>query len=408
MLQFNFAKQTPPRPIQPAPPQARTFLKLYASPDVNKLNVQGVAKIPPQYFSGNQLLSLYNVPSVKPTSPSKTSTIAIVVAFSYKNVLADLKIYWQNSINFGAASDPPKVNIYTMPGAKSNSGWALEECLDVQMVCTINPNATIWVVEATSASVPDLLTAVDYATKVLKADVISMSWGLDDNASLSQIPGCFTNPTTTYCAASGDSNTASWPSVLSNCVSVGGTSLIWSPNSSPNRIEFPWKKAGCGYSCSVPQPSYQSDVSGISRTNRAIPDVSMIADDATSVYSVYNGNWYGVGGTSVSTPIFAGIVSLMNQQRFNLGKGALTSVYNNVTMPSNNIQNYLYKTILPNPSKYSTCFYDITIGNDLGSVGGNSKKSNSLITYNASAGYDLTTGIGSPNATTLCEELSSN
>lgn len=408
MLQFNFAKQTPQPTPKPAPPQARTFLKLYTSPDVNKLNVPDVTKFPPQYFSGNQLLSLYNVPSVKPISPAKTSTIAIVVAFSYKNVLADLKIYWQNSINFGAASDPPKVNIYTMPGAKSDSGWALEECLDVQMVCTINPNATICVVEATSASVTDLLAAVDYATNVLKADVISMSWGLDDNRLLTQFPNRFTNPTTTYCAASGDSNRASWPSVLSNCVSVGGTSLIWSPNGSPTRIEFPWKNAGCGYSSSVPQPSYQSNVSGISRTNRAIPDVSMIADDKTSVYSVYNGNWYGVGGTSVSTPIFSGVVSLINQSRFNLGKGALSSVYNNASMPSNNIQNYLYKTILPNPAKYSACFYDISIGTDLGSVGGNSNKSNNLITYTASTGYDLTTGIGSPNATTLCEELSSN
>jgi subtilase family serine protease len=120
------------------------------------------------------------VQTVNVTGSSKKTTIAIVVAFTYPGLKADLLTYWQNPVNFGANSSPPTINIYTAPGAKQNAGWAQEECLDVQMVCTMNPNANIWVVEAKSDSLTDLTNAVTYASNTIKADVISMSWGQDE------------------------------------------------------------------------------------------------------------------------------------------------------------------------------------------------------------------------------------
>jgi subtilase family serine protease len=136
----------------------------------------------------------------------------------------------------------------------------------------------------------------------------------------------------------------------------------------------------------------------------------MIADTNSSVYTVYNGNWYGIGGTSVSTPIFAGILSLANQLRFNNKKSSLTSVYSsrpnntlsNYVPPSNNIQNFIYKTIYPNSTLYGNTFYDVTIGSTMGSVGGTST---SLTNYNSESKFDITTGMGSPNATFLCNQL---
>jgi len=391
--------------VQSPPPLIATkYNVLYAGPNAKALTMESLMNFPPQYFSGIQLQSLYSVPKVVPkTGTTRKSIIAVIVAFSYKGVLADLNNYWQNAINFGPDSTPPKVNIYTMPGATANDDWAIEECLDVQLVATMNPNATIWVVEAKSDTFPDLMDAVDYATTKLKADVLSMSWGMKDNSALNQFSNRFTTANTVFCAASGDSNTVSWPAVLSNCVAVGGTTLIWSPNSTnQQRTEYTWNKAGCGYSNTVPQPAYQSGVAGITRAFRAIPDVSLVANDCTSVYSVYRGNWYGVGGTSVGTPIFAAIVSLANQLRFNAGKGPLTSV---TTSTINNIQNYLYKTILPNATKYSAIFNDVKLGTDIGSVAGSST---SLTVYNSGTGFDLPTGLGSPNATALCAELSTN
>lgn len=390
-------------------PNATPFLQLYATPN---LGTSSVTNFPPQYFSGSQLQNLYNIPKVNRTNAStKKVTIAIIIAFTHPGLKADLKTYWQNPINFGPSSTPPAINVYTMPGAKQNIVWAQEECLDVQMVCTVNPNANIWVVEAKSDAFVDLMAAINYATTTVKADVISMSWGLDEVSQLTKYNGIFTNTSICYCASTGDANIVSWPATSLNCVAVGGTSLIWNPTANPNRTEYAWNSAGCGYSSIIPQPNYQYAITTITHKNRVIPDISLIADTNTSVYTVYNGNWYGVGGTSVGAPIFAGMLSLANQQRFNAGKGPLTTVYsttpNNATTstyvpPKNNVQNYIYKTIYPNATLYASTFYDVAIGQVAGSIGGNSK---GTTLYNSGSKFDVTTGLGSPNASTLCTSL---
>jgi len=373
-------------------------------PDIVKPYVRSqlpIASFPPQSFNGTQILNLYNIPVVIPTANSRTVKIAIVVAYTYPGLLADLKTYWTNIINFGANSVPPKVNVYTMPGATVNTGWSQEECLDVQMVCTVNPNAEIWVVEAKSSNLEDMMAAVKYATDTIKVDVVSMSWGGPDTSGYTQFNSSFNNTSISFCAASGDANVVSWPAVLSNCIAVGGTTLLWTPT--PNtqqyqRTETTWTSAGCGYSNTVVQPAYQQGIAEILHNYRAIPDVSLIGNTQTCIYTVYAGQWYGVGGTSVSTPIFAATLSLANQIRFNMGKPALTTIY----PASNNIQNYLYKTIYTNPTSYKSDFYDVVMGTDLGSIGGTSQN---LTTYTASKGYDLTTGLGSPNCTNLCNDL---
>jgi subtilase family serine protease len=405
-LLFTNKYNKPIKKQEKQPLKAKKFTKLYATPNFNESTI---ANFPPQYFSGSQLRNLYNVPTVVSTTNKKT-TIAIIIAFTYPGLKNDLKTYWQNPINFGPNSTPPNVNIYTMPGATQNTGWAQEECLDLQMVCTMNPNANIWVVEAKSDLIIDLMNAMTYTNNVIKPDVISMSWGVNEVPQLLNFTKHFTNTNTSYCAASGDYNFASWPATISNCIAVGGTTLLWTPNNKPSRTEYSWNSAGCGYSCIINQPTYQSDITNILRKNRAIPDLSMIADTNSSVYTVYNGNWYGIGGTSVSTPIFAGILSLANQLRFNNKKSSLTSVYSstpnntlsNYVPPPNNIQNFIYKTIYPNSTLYSNVFYDVTIGSTMGSVGGSS---NNLTNYNSGSKFDITTGMGSPNATFLCNQL---
>jgi subtilase family serine protease len=365
------------------------------------------SSIPPQFFSGMQLINIYNIPTIVPlTNTTKKVTIAIVVAFTYPNLKADLKYYWQNPINFGPTSTPPTINVYTMPGAIRNAGWAQEECLDVQMVCTINPNANIWVIEAKSATYVDLLAAVTYATTTVKADVVSMSWGGGETKGLLNFNSKFTNPDVCYCAAAGDSNAVSWPATSPNCIAVGGTTLLWNPNLTPPRTEYACNFSGCGYSNIYTQPAYQSGA--ITNFYRSIPDISLIADSNTSVYSVYNNNWYGVGGTSVSTPIFAGIVSLANQQRINAGKRVLTSVIPAFVAPGkpvpvpNHLQTFLYKTIYPNTPLYTSIFYDVTSGTNRGSTSG---KPSILSTYSATSKFDIPTGLGSPNVLNLCNAL---
>lgn len=340
--------------------------------------------IPQTSYNAPQLINLYNIPTITNTGTRQVK-IAIIIAFHYPNLLSDLKSYWQNPINFGSKSNPPNVNIYSFT-KKQNNGWATEECLDLQMICTINPNADIWVVEALSDSQNDMLNAVDYARQILQADVISMSWGSSDisnNIIFNNISDN-SNNFISFCASSGDNNDVSWPATSSNCIAVGGTSLYWNPININNRIEYTWTSSGCGYSTSNKIPSYQNN---INKTKyRCIPDLALIGNSNTGVNIVYKNKFITVGGSSVSCPIFAGILSLANQLRFNNNKTPLTTINNN-----NNLQNYLYKTIYTDNLKYTTCFNDIEKGTD-----GD---------YNAKTGFDIATGLGSPNATALCNEL---
>lgn len=398
-------KTVPPIPT-PIPTPKPVDTNIYFNNFIAPINPN--PSLPTQYFNGIQLRTLYNVPNISVASGKNQVTIAIIIAYSYPNLLPDLKMYWQNCSNFGANSNPPTVNVYKMPGATFNAGWAVEECLDVQMVCTINPNANIWVVEAKSSSATDLLAAVKYATNTIKADVVSMSWGGNDNTSISNTlnNSYFTDASKCFCASSGDTNTVSWPAVSTNCIAVGGTTLLWTPITPNQRTEFTWVNAGAGYSNTFPTPSYQSQKN--TNAKRSIPDISLIAG-ATSLVYIYcsygtTNPWIPTAGTSVSSPIFAAIVSIADQQRFNIGKSALTSVYSTTplaptssTPPSNNLQNYLYKNILTNSTKYSTDFNDITIGND--TAGGSSP------IYNAATGFDVATGIGSPNVAAFCADL---
>jgi len=376
-----------------SPDGIRYHYKLTTNTSVNP-------SIPYGTFSGSQLKALYNIPTITPSAPdTRKVTIAIIVAYHCPTLQSDLNTYWQSPFNFGPTSSPPNINVYTFQDTPVNSGWNLEECLDVQMVATANPNANIWVVEARSASQIDLNAAIQYATIKLNADIISMSWGGNDSTNLIPSNSLFMNPINSanykcFCASSGVNNSVNWPSVLSNVISVGGSTVVWNPTSTNPiaRSEYSWTNNGFGLSSSVAKPQYQNDVNP-SDTYRATPDVSLIGNPTSGVNIVYNGQWNQVGGTSVACSFFAGILSLANQERFNAGKSPLTTVYTQSptanktpsSIPERHIQTYLYESIYKNPDLKNMCLTDI--------VG---------------SGYDISTGLGSPNAAALCNVLATN
>jgi subtilase family serine protease len=387
-----------------------TYLNPMAATPPSNSFTKSIPSIPPLSYSGTQLLQMYNVPTnITTANRARKVVIAIVVAYHYGALLTDLNTYWTNPINFGTAPQPPHVTIHNLNSKGSissttsiSSGWGQEECLDVQMICTMCPNADIHVVEANSDSFTDLNAAVQYALgNQVNADVISMSWGATDDPSFTSYTSIFTTSRNVcFCAASGDTDAASWPSVLSNCISVGGTTLIASPNSTIGRTEYTWPNAGCGYSRAVLTPSYQSGVN--TSKYRCVPDISLIANPQTSVYIVYAGNWYNIGGTSVATPIFAGFLALANQQRLNSAKPALTTIYSAPGTPNSmySLQNHLYSTV--KTQLYASLFNDITIGQDQGT-----NSSGAYTVYNAGTNFDIATGLGSPNAGQLIAYLNS-
>jgi hypothetical protein len=112
-----------------------------------------------------------------------------------------------------------------------------------------------------------------------------------------------------------------------------------------------------------------------STTNRNFPDVALTADN---VYVVADGGvgYNGVGGTSCAAPLWAGFTALVNQQATNNGLAAVGF-----------INPAIYA--IAKGANYSACFHDITTGNNTWS--------GSPTLFYAVSGYDLCTGLGTPN-----------
>ena len=119
-----------------------------------------------------------------------------------------------------------------------------------------------------------------------------------------------------------------------------------------------------------------------STTMRNAPDVALTADNVFVDYN--NGNSGGFGGTSCAAPLWAGFTALVNQQSVT-ANGTTVGFLNPV----------LYAIGAGN--NYTACFHDITTGNN---IGGNTPG-----LYYAVPGYDLCTGLGTPNGTNLINAL---
>ncbi|KAI0451280.1 peptidase S8/S53 domain-containing protein [Xylaria acuta] len=182
------------------------------------------------------------------------------------------------------------------------------------------------------------------------------------------------------------------PSFPVNCpyiTAVGATTLIGNDTDSGERaVSKPGTGpanayySGGGFSNIFPVPSYQAsavkkfmknyapnygpNVYNDTGKARGFPDVAAIG---LNVATVWNGSTYGVGGTSASAPIFAGIVTLLNEERIAIGKGPI---------------GFLNPTLYQHPQ----AFNDITIGNNPGC---------GTDGFNATPGWDPVTGLGTPN-----------
>jgi subtilase family serine protease len=348
------------------------------------------------------------------TADGRGQTIAIVDAYNDPNIASDLKTF---DTTFGIAA-PPSFQVVSQTGTgklpSTDAGWAGEISLDVEWAHAIAPGANILLVEANSATLDDLMTAVNYARHAPGVSAISMSWGGSEFFSWNngeftgetQYDPNFTTPTghqgITFVAAAGDSGSfggVQWPAVSPNVLSVGGTSLYTSSNGSYSS-ESSWNGTSGGYSQIEPQPSYQNIVqtSGV----RSTPDVSIVGDPNTGVavydslaYQGYSG-WQEVGGTSAGAPIWAAFIAITNQGRVAGGQGTLDGV--SQTLP------ILY-------SLYTNASYDSNY-NDVIDAGSSDpwhwRWGFGISGNQATVGYDTATGLGSPKAATLIDALIGN
>jgi hypothetical protein len=322
------------------------------------------------------------------TGDGSRQTIAIVDAYNDPNIASDLHAF---DVAFGL-NDPPTFTKVDQSGGtnypKTDGGWSTEIALDVEWAHAVAPGASILLVEAKSAGITDLLSAVDYARKAAGVSVVSMSWGGSEFFGQTAYDSHFTTPAghagVTFVSASGDDGLAagaSWPASSPNVLSVGGTTLSLQDSSGTYGGETAWSLSGGGLSRFEAEPGYQANVQSTFR--RTTPDVAYDANTNTG-FAVYSSvpdggttGWSVVGGTSAGTSQWAALVAIADQGRVASGGAALDGAIG--TLP------LLYQAA-GTSGGYAASFHDV--------VGGG-----------ASSGYDVVTGLGTPKAAQLVQAL---
>jgi subtilase family serine protease len=327
----------------------------------------------PAGYGPAQWRGAYGLPSAA-TTPQ---TIGIVDAYDDPTVASDLNAY---SATYGlpqcSSTNPcfKKVNQNGVAGSypSKNAGWALEIALDVETAHAVCPNCTILLVEAASASLTNLEAAVSTAAR-LGANEISNSYGGNEWSGETG-DTAYDHPGIAVTVAAGDNGYGSFgfPAASPDVVAVGGTTLHLGAGNTYGS-ESAWSGGGSGCSAYLAAPAWEASLVNWSLTgcgsHRGVADVAADADPNTgaAVYDTtrYNGRsgWFVVGGTSLSSPLVAGIYALA-------GNASSTSYPASLAFAN------------------SGSLHDVTSGST-----GNC----STIMCQAGSGYDGPTGVGTPN-----------
>jgi subtilase family serine protease len=300
--------------------------------------LSGYSQFQSNGYTPAQITTAYGFYAISFTSPSGSTvqgdgtgeTIALVEMYHDPNIQSDLAKF---DAKFNLPT--PTLTVVNQAGSQTDSGWALEEAMDVEWAHATAPGANILIVEAAPAysqaeELQNLLNAVNTARSTTGVVAVSMSWGFSEMQNEAAFDSYFTTPAghqgITFIAASGDSGTVEYPSASPNDLAVGGTTLSLTGTGAYSS-ESAWLSGGGGYSAFEREPSYQGFVQTTGA--RSTPDVAFDADPNTGaqVYSTApgagSGSWHVVGGTSLGAPAWAGIIAIVDQGRALAGRGSL-------------------------------------------------------------------------------------
>jgi subtilase family serine protease len=374
----------------------------------------------------------YNLgPLYKKGLTGKGETIVIVDPFGYPHIGSELAIFDKafklpapSSLKVIAPAGPiPPYNPNLM------SGFALETSLDVEYAHSMAPGANILLAETPTAEglgtsgFAAIVKAENYVVSHHLGTVISMSLGTAEQTfpnpqSILSLGSAFKAAAAAHIsvlAAAGDQGpsnfrslssyfirqTASWPATDPLVTAVGGTQLYLAGQGVRTEPDTSWNTTnmegipsagGSGGSSVFGRPAYQNGVARQVGRFRGVPDISMSAsvDGAAIVYLAgnvgYSGaGYYLIGGTSLATPLFAGVVAIADQVAGH-GLGLLNPA--------------LYKMY----AQHQPGIVDVTAGTSTVtfSQGGSV---HTVRGWDAVKGYDLATGVGTVNAALFVPEL---
>ena len=249
-------------------------------------------------WGARDIEAAYNLPS---SSRGSGEIVAVVDAYDNPNVASDLAAYRRY---YGL----PKGKFYkfNQRGQQShypkrgNAGRILETDLDVEMVAAACPNCTIYLIEdrdsGESAGEKAEVEAVKLGARIISNSFKCPGFSCDWSKA-------FETPGVTYVAGAGDEGYRyglGTPMAYTHVVSVGGTLLS---KSGSTYSETVWPDTGGGCATEITKPSWQHDPGCSGRT---ASDVAAVAWNVAA----YSSGWIIVGGTSVATPIVAGVFAL--------------------------------------------------------------------------------------------------
>jgi hypothetical protein len=269
------------------------------------------AAVTPNGWGAPDLQSAYSLPP----DGGAGQTVAIVDAFDDPNAEADLAIYRQQ---YGLPACTTANGCFSKVDQRGGStypspdpGWAGEISLDLDMVSAAAPYAHILLVEADDNGFESLGSSVNEAV-ALGAKFVSNSYGSDyrggngeDPSETTAFDAYFNHPGVAVTVSTGDYGYGvGYPAASQYVTAVGGTTLTRDTGSARGWTESAWDGAGSGCSLYEPKPAFQKDTGC---ANRALADVSAVAE-GVAVYQTYGaGGWSVYGGTSVSSPIIASV-----------------------------------------------------------------------------------------------------
>ena len=315
-------------------------------------------------------------------------TVAIVDAY-FAPAAASHLVEYRKAMGLPVCSDDTVTtcDILTVQsyGSATNTGWAQETDLDLQMVSAICPECKILLVSSSSNSYSAIFTAVNYAKAQTGVAAVSNSYGSGEfsGETSGAYASTYTSSSVVFTVSSGDSGYgAAYPSSLATVISVGGTSL--SKDSNGDWQESAWSGAGSGCSSYVTKPSWQAAL-GTCTSKRRTADISAVGNPSTGVlvYSSGSGGtgWYAFGGTSVGAPIIAATYA-HNQDA---GKPTSASALYTAGQATN--------TTLYN---LTTGLYDVKSGSNGRCTKGRNASATNLPLCTAVTGWDGPTGWGTP------------
>jgi subtilase family serine protease len=323
---------------------------------VPKPVIAGEPGAPPKvasWLSPAQLMTAYDTgPLLSQGITGKGQTIAIMIDSGSPTIKQDLAAYdkaWHLPAppSFRIVAPLGPIPPFRPTGART--GAATEATLDVEAAHVMAPGAALLLVTVPpDSSLFTLVKAMVYVIRHHLASVMSLSLAIAERANLASslrgyhrallAAGRAGGPVTMV-ASTGDDGAAeltpdgqhvyrtpqvAWPASDPLVVAVGGTELDLSAQAPDDPVApaTSWPGSGGGRSAMFARPSWQNAVSGVAGRWRAVPDISLDASPggALEMYATPRSigfprarKWSPNAGTSLATPLFAGVVALAGQ-----------------------------------------------------------------------------------------------